>query len=426
VKKVLFISGLYSTDRILLNIYNKKLLDKKYTQIWSQCKEDFISNIEIPIKFFSLDIKYSKYSIVSKVRKWHNKQFDFWHYSYFRRVNLSPKRPIFKIGSVLADNIAVFFYKYFTYTKYFKNIFDTFNPDNVVLMWPYDMSNVNVAGYSKIRKKKTIAFVTGFDNISTKSRFPIFYDRVLVWSSSMKQEFLNWYPTYKTEQVKVVGAPQYDIFFNENFKGTKTEFLTKHIIDAEKKIILYAVGSPNLLNEVETFIGLYKLNIFRGKHVILRLHPGFRYEHEQIAYLQSLNNVSVQVYNLVKDKKSFQDYNVLKEWVSTFYYCDILINTSSTVILDAAIFNKPIINLDFEISSTGEICNKKLLEINENWFHIKKILKHACVVRVDGVEDLILALTKIGKYNNCDSLISDFFDDTLGKSAELFTKECFD
>ena len=46
--------------------------------------------------------------------------------------------------------------------------------------------------------------------------------------------------------------------------------------------------------------------------------------------------------------KRTQDELQIVEWVNTFRHADVVVNLSSTVTIDAAIFDKPVDNLDFD------------------------------------------------------------------------------
>jgi len=420
-KRILFVSGLFSTDRIIQYFAKNNLLDEFQVEVWSQNTESLQQIIDIPVKYFSLDIRYGRRSVPRRVRKWQNRQFDHKHYSYFRKVTSDAQKPAIQFPPKFADSIASWAYKQFGYSKNFASQFDAFNPDEVVLMWPYDMSNVNVAAYAKKKGKKTTAFITGFDNISTKSRIPDLYDQFLAWSTTMKQELLDWYPKLTSKQIKVVGAPQFDILVDERFHISKEEFCEKYELNPEKKTLLFCVGSPNLLDEVETFLQLYRQGVFQGFQVILRLHPGFRYNDTVIETVRQIPEVRLQGNNNDKQKHAFQGIDQLHEWAATFKHTDALINTSSTVCLDAAIFHKPIFNLNFELGANGVKTEDSLIhEWNQNWFHLHKMLKHTCIVKVDEVQQLQDALHNWSSPNDCSALLYDFFDDTLGKSSQNF------
>ena len=43
-----------------------------------------------------------------------------------------------------------------------------------------------------------------------------------------------------------------------------------------------------------------------------------------------------------------QDESQIIEWVNTFLHADVVVNMVSTVAIDAAIFDRPVVNLDYD------------------------------------------------------------------------------
>jgi hypothetical protein len=435
MKKVIFISGLFSTDRILLGL-EKKCRNRMvvYSQNASESNN---------FKFFNLDNRYRRRSPLPYLRKLENYAFSFWDYSYYRKKKILKNTNIlFSLEELERNNISIIikyiskittvFYKLFTDNSEVENTGLRFDHtiEKVVLMWPYDISNINVAVQAKKNKLTTVAYITGFDNISTKSRIPSVFDKVLVWSESMKREFLAWYPDYDPEQIVVTGAPQFDYFFKAEFHIEKYIFYKDIDWDLSKKICLFAVGSPNLLDELTTFYQLLKSGVFEDWNIVLRLHPGFKYQSNLLNNIRLYKNVWIQDNFKLGNSKAYQDEHGISEWISTFKNVDLIINTSSTVCLDGIICGKLVINLDFELDENGKEKYDLVKEINNSWFHVTKLLKHKAIIRVNDSTTLATLLkSKLELLLNTkaqNELLNDFFDNTLGQSFEIFANEIFE
>ena len=50
-------------------------------------------------------------------------------------------------------------------------------------------------------------------------------------------------------RVYTIGAPQFDIFFQEKFHQSREEFCLEQKLNPNLPIIVYALGSPNFLQE---------------------------------------------------------------------------------------------------------------------------------------------------------------------------------
>jgi CDP-glycerol glycerophosphotransferase (TagB/SpsB family) len=67
-----------------------------------------------------------------------------------------------------------------------------------------------------------------------------------------------------------------------------------------------------------------------------------------------------------------QDEEQIVEWVNTFRHADVVVNLSSTVTVDAAIFDRPVVNLDFD-PQPGATDQELIKDINHKWNHFKPI-----------------------------------------------------
>ena len=119
------------------------------------------------------------------------------------------------------------------------------HPAVVVITGAFQFEQPAIFAAAKKLGIPTIAYIPSWDNITTKNRMVFKYDGYLVWSEQTKAELHQYYPASKCAPVYVVGAPQFDIFFQEDFYETREEFCRGQRLDPNLPIVLYAIGSPN-------------------------------------------------------------------------------------------------------------------------------------------------------------------------------------
>jgi hypothetical protein len=223
----------------------------------------------------------------------------------------------------------------------------------------------------------TMALITSWDNLTTKGRMLFEYDGYMVWSEQMKRELHEFYPHSHNVPVTVVGAPQFDVFFQERFHQSRDEFCHAQGLDASKPHILYALGSPNFLKEHHGALA-FAQRVQRGElgdvQVLVRPHPLFD-KGEEAGLLRGLG-AGVVVQRTGEADKALtartQDFNQIKEWVNTFRHASVVVNFSSTVGIDAAICDKPVVNLDFD-PEPGQPNQALVKDVNHLWSHFKPI-----------------------------------------------------
>ncbi len=269
-------------------------------------------------------------------------------------------------------------------------------PSVVVTTGPFQYEQPAVYAAAKNLKIPTLAYIPSWDNLSTKNRMVYKYDGYIVWSEQTKSELHEFYPDTKDRPVYVIGAPQFDIFFQEEFHMSREAFCRTQDLDPELPTIVYAVGSPNFLQEHHGAIELAK-RIVRGDlgrvQMLVRPHPihdnaelaeTFK-EFEPHVRLQHTANVGKSL------NKRSQDEEQILEWINTFRHADVVVNLSSTVTVDAAIFDRPIVNLDFD-PQPGKAQQELIKDVNHLWSHFKPIAESGGVSLVNDFEEMTTAI----------------------------------
>ncbi len=267
------------------------------------------------------------------------------------------------------------------------------NPPSVLIATgPNRFEEPALVATAQTLKIPTLAMIHSWDNISTKNRMVFKYDGYLVWSEQMKKELHQFYPETRKLPVYVVGAAQFDVFFQKRFEQTREEFCALQGLDSKKPIILYALGSPNFLKEHH---GAYYMaeKVVKGElgdvQLLVRPHPQFDNGTEaetlrgfgERVVVQKTGNAGVPLAD------RFQDENQITEWVNTFRHADVVVNLSSTVAIDAAIFDCPIVNLDYDPEPNQP--NQELVkDINHLWTHFKPIAESGGVWLVNDFDEM--------------------------------------
>ncbi len=242
----------------------------------------------------------------------------------------------------------------------------------------------------------TLAFITSWDNPSTKNRMVFKYDGYLVWSEQMKQELHHFYPHTREVPIYTVGAPQFDVFFQNRFYVSRQQFCAEQGLRPDLPIILYALGSPNFLKEHHGAIYLAE-RIQRGElgdvQMLVRPHP----LHDNGREARLLENFGWRVVvqrtgeaGTAVSARS-QDEKQIVEWINSFRHADVVVNLSSTVAIDAAFFDKPVVNLDYD-PQPGQADQELIKDINHLWTHFKPIAESGGIWLVNSPEEKIAAI----------------------------------
>lgn len=271
-------------------------------------------------------------------------------------------------------------------------------PSVIVTTGPFQSEQPAIVAAAKNLGIPTLALIPSWDNISTKNRMVFKYDGYLVWSEQAKQELHEFYSYTQQVPVYVVGAPQFDVFFQEQFYLSRADFCATQGLNANLPIIVYAVGSPNFLREHHGALDFAK-RVARGDlgnaQLIVRPHP--IHDNREMAELFRPFGPRVVLQQTAEAGTSLtarsQDKSQIIEWVNTFRHADAVVNLSSTVTIDAALFDRPIINLDYD-PEPGQPRQALVKDVNHLWTHFKPVAESGGVWLANTPEELVEAVKK--------------------------------
>lgn len=404
-RKVLYTDFIKTDSKYELCVWSTSYNNKRYkqsyegTNIKTECFPEYRPLKFLPYQFIKIvnDFIFD-YQVKTPTRLSMRKHFNT---AFFDKTTSKIVIPVSKFLAFFNLNIPFDKFTSWLIQKYScspqaKARFRINKPDVILCTGPNRSHETYIIMEAKNQNIKTIAAIHSWDNITTKARMNARYDAYLVWSEQMKKELIEIYPYSARRPIYIVGAPQYDVFFDKRFLQSRADFCQSMNLDSQKPIILYAVGSPNLIQEhyaVSEFTKALLKGEFGDAQLIIRPHPHF--DGGELTELFS-NLPSHIVFQKNKDElkpfqEKFQDSEDIKEWVNTFRHSNVVINSSSSVCIDAAIFNTPVVNLDFD-PNPSKLQEEMVFDINHLWAHFKPIAESGGVWLVKNYEELFEAV----------------------------------
>ena len=87
----------------------------------------------------------------------------------------------------------------------------------------------------------------------------------------------------------------------------------------------------------------------------------------------------------------FQSEAQVRTWVNTLRHADVVVNLSSTIAVDAAIVDCPVVNLDFD-PEPGHPNQDLVKDVNHCWTHFRPIAESGGLWLVNNVDEMIHAV----------------------------------
>tara|TARA_B100000989_G_C19527446_1_gene467695 strand:+ start:2090 stop:3502 length:1413 start_codon:yes stop_codon:yes gene_type:complete len=373
--------------------------------------------IQIKEKFLIEDIK--SFNIKAKLF--------YWFCIYFSRISNS--------FDFLRDLLIFLENKSFK-TFYHQKIYDKYKPHAIIIN---DLGTIDHTNFImrevKHNKVKIISLILSWDNLTAKGIGSIIPDYALVWNKIMYEEIIENHGLNE-DKVKICGIPQFDMLIdNENYNFDIFPFSSK-----DNKIIYYPTGSPSWFCDNVKNIALI-LDIIKNQlknndiKLVVRPHPAyftrdkFINEITEMKELQKLNSnifyLNIPEFLVSSTSKEFTitDQNIHKFFVKK---SNLILTSFSTMILEAAIFDKPVINIGFD--KIRKLPHYQTHSICSNLVHLNKVLSYKFSPVAKKKSELIYYIINYLDNPKLDSekrkkLFNDYININFGKSTTKISSE---
>lgn len=230
---------------------------------------------------------------------------------------------------------------------------------------------------------RSMAVDLSWDNLTNKFFPPRQVDRLLLWSSSMRDEAVTLH-AYSPDRITVTGPPQFDSYFRGQ-RSTRAAFCARTGLDPARKIITLATIPPSKFPHHEFVIdrlieALESGAINAPADLLVRLHPrddGRLYE----KYTHRPHVVVEKPFRQTATRSGDgMDIDVMAEntrhLADTLHHSDVVLNVASTLAIEASIFDTPVVNIGFD-GQPGS--NAALMEWHYRSTHFSKVVRSGAV-----------------------------------------------
>jgi hypothetical protein len=212
---------------------------------------------------------------------------------------------------------------------------------------------------------RTLSVVLSWDNTTTRGYPGAFADRVAAWTETMRRELIELHD-YRPEQIAVAGVAHFDPYHRPETALTREAFLTGLGADPAKRILFMATRAPNSYPWNPSIVKLLAEACRRGDlpgcQVVARVHPLYyrRDGRGGMTYADGLDEfdrvAAEHPEELVLNKPVFGpgdlDYAMPESEMALLSrllrFCDVIVTVFSTINIEGAIFDKPLVNVCFE------------------------------------------------------------------------------
>jgi hypothetical protein len=265
-----------------------------------------------------------------------------------------------------------------------ERLFDRHQPTLVAAASPgLIFSEIPVLRTARRRSIPSVAVDLSWDNLTNKFFPARQLERLLVWNSGMRQEAATLHG-YAPDRVTVTGAPQFDSYFRGTW-SSRADFCARTGLDPACRIITLATIPPSKFPHhafvIDRLIAAMEAGAIREPaDLLIRLHPrddGRHYEQ----YAGRPHVVVEKPFRQTTTRSGdgmdidFMSENT-RHLADTLHHSDVVLNVASTMAIEAAIFDTPVINIGFD-GQPGS--NQALMEWHYGSTHFQKVVRSGAV-----------------------------------------------
>ncbi|MEK7629043.1 MAG: CDP-glycerol glycerophosphotransferase family protein [Patescibacteria group bacterium] len=231
----------------------------------------------------------------------------------------------------------------------FDYLFNKYKPDMVLATDIQDLRVQELCDTSLVREAKrrgiySMGMGRSWDSMTTKGLLRTLPTKLVVQSVSIKDQAVR-YHSVDSEQIVVTGTLHYDKYVLDERTSRET-FFRELGFDPSKKLILLTIPSDIWTGNAS--LSHYLLNIFSqlNDQIIVRFPLFGKVDIGDFKPAQTM--VFDNPYNsdrLEESRLSISDDDHLADLI---YHSDVVVTGPSSIILDASIFNKPIVLIGFD------------------------------------------------------------------------------
>jgi CDP-glycerol:poly(glycerophosphate) glycerophosphotransferase len=237
-----------------------------------------------------------------------------------------------------------------------ETLFDRYRPALLVASSPgLIFAEVPLLRTAVRRGVRSMALDPSWDNFTNKLLPVRRVNRLIVWNDLMKQQAVDLHG-YQPDEVRVAGAPQWDVYFRSTGASRDT-FFGEIGADPSRKLITLSTTPRELYSHHDHVVRVLIRAMTSGAwpwpvQLLVRLHP--RDEVSAYANFQGVPHVTIEKPFRATGATSGDGLSIditaenQQHLADTMRHSDVVVNVASTLAVEASIVDTPVVNISFD------------------------------------------------------------------------------
>lgn len=243
----------------------------------------------------------------------------------------------------------------FNNPKPFQKLFDVYKPNVVFATDAFGDHDVFLLKNSRSTGVNNVAMVRSWDNTTSRGYLRFVPDKLIVHNEVMKEEMPK-YHNINGGIIYLCGIPQFEKYIGMK-PSSQEEFFKKIGASSQKRLILFTPAGHFFIDSDWQICQILK-DLYHEKKIpqdvqfVVRLHPFLPVD---LSQFKPDDNFIIDApgpakpNELGKSKKEGElEMAFFQHIYDSIHYASLAINTISSIIIDTAVFDKPLITINFD------------------------------------------------------------------------------
>jgi hypothetical protein len=282
-----------------------------------------------------------------------------------------------------------------------ERLFDRDRPALLVTSSPgLIFSEVPLLRTAARRRVRSIAVDPSWDNFTNKLLPVRRVDCIVVWNDLMKTQAVDLHG-YEPDEVRVVGAQHWDLYFHPGTLVPREAFFRQIGADPARKLITLTTSPrelyPHFAHLIRALLQALNGGVWNQPvQLLVRVHPRDRLD-AYGEFQASPHLIVEKPFRASARAGDGLDVDVTadaqRHLANTMRHSDVVVQVSSTIAIEAAIFDTPVVNVAFDGPEPAEWVKASRRYLS--FTHFANILRHGAVHVAETPQQMVEA---IGRY----------------------------
>jgi len=236
-----------------------------------------------------------------------------------------------------------------------EQLFDRLQPKLLVTSSPgLIFAEVPLLRTAARRGVRSMAIDPSWDNFTNKLLPVRRVNRLVVWNDLMKQQAIELHG-YQATAISLAGVPQWDHYFSESVTIGREDFCRRIGADPARRLVTLTTTPQELYSHHDHVLRVMAAATADGRwanaQILVRLHP--RDDLANYASFEGVPNVIVEKpFRPTVRASDGLAVDITAEsqrhLAATLCHSDVIVNVASTIAIESAIFDTPVVNIAFD------------------------------------------------------------------------------